>query len=157
MKSMSCHKTESQLFKSYSTWGGSGENNSSHGSFKNDWLYSGLLLDWRTMSRICYLFEKLKRVFASIKNSKILLFKTIFPLKLFPVVCCYGNQLNCNERWYHLILSQQSDAVGDAGWWRRFQMYIGNPSISSLACNGLKTATAKLLSVPLRCKGRVGA
>ena len=71
MKSMSPHKTESQLFKSYSSWGGSGENNSSHGPVNNG-------------------KEKLKRVFASIKNSKILLFKTIFPLKLFSVVRCYG-------------------------------------------------------------------
>ena len=90
MKSMSSHKTESQLFNTYSTWESSRENNSSHGPFENDWLYSGLLLDWGTMSRIWYLFEKLKRVFASIKNSKILLFKTIFPLKLFSVVRCYG-------------------------------------------------------------------
>ena len=49
------------------------------------------------LSHICYLFKKIKRVFASIKSSKnsglVLLFlKTKFALKLFPVVCCYGNQ-----------------------------------------------------------------
>ena len=43
MKSMSSHKTGSQLFTNYSSWGGSGETNSSHDPFKNDWLYSALL------------------------------------------------------------------------------------------------------------------
>ena len=90
MKSMRSPKTGSQLFNTYSTWESSRENNSSHGSFENDWLYSGLLLDWGTKSRICYLFEKLKRVFESIQNSKMFLYKTIFPLKLFSVVHCHG-------------------------------------------------------------------
>ena len=78
MNSMSSHKTGGQLFKSYSSWGGSGENNSSHGPFKNDWLYSGLLLGWGTMSRIYNLFEKLKRVFALIKNSKFCYLRLYF-------------------------------------------------------------------------------
>ena len=43
MKSMSSHKTGSQLFNTHSSWGGSRENNSSHGPFKNNWLQSGLL------------------------------------------------------------------------------------------------------------------
>ena len=43
MKSMRSPKTGSQLFNTYSGWGGSRENNSSHAPFKNDWLYSGLL------------------------------------------------------------------------------------------------------------------
>ena len=38
MKSMSSHKTESQLFNTYSSWESSLGNNSSHGPFKNDWL-----------------------------------------------------------------------------------------------------------------------
>ena len=52
MKSMSSHKTESQLFKSYSSWESSLDNNSLHGPFENDWLYSTLLKG--LMSRICY-------------------------------------------------------------------------------------------------------
>ena len=60
---------------------------------ENDWLYSALLKE--LMSRICYpAFWKLKGVFASTKSSRnngpVLLFETIFALKLFPVVCCYG-------------------------------------------------------------------
>ena len=52
MKSMSSHKTESQLFNTYSSWESSLDNNSSHGPFENDWLYSALLKG--LMSRICY-------------------------------------------------------------------------------------------------------
>ena len=39
MKSMSSHKTESQLFNTYSRWESSLDNNSSHSPFENDWLY----------------------------------------------------------------------------------------------------------------------
>ena len=35
---MNSPKTGSQLFNTYSSWGGSGENNSSHGPFKKDGL-----------------------------------------------------------------------------------------------------------------------
>ena len=52
MKSMNSHKTESQLFNTYSRWESSLDNNSSHGPFENDWLYSALLKG--LMSRICY-------------------------------------------------------------------------------------------------------
>ena len=43
MKSVSSHKTESQLFNTYSSWESSLDNNSSHGPFENDWLYNALL------------------------------------------------------------------------------------------------------------------
>ena len=80
------------------------------------------------LSRICYpAFWKLKGVFASTKSSRnngpVLLFETIFALKLFPVVCCYGQQ-PVKLEWKMIALNPVAGKrrSGDSPWWRQFQM-----------------------------------